>query len=94
MSIILKSNWANKIKSNKIYFLESDERKLMNETFDNLHRKDKMKWSINSILFDYLVFVIYRIVIKDDKLICKDRVVVDIRDLNVIILSNAYFMST
>jgi hypothetical protein len=65
----------------------------MNETFDNLHFKNKMKWSINSISFDYFVFVIYRIVIKDDKLIHKDRVVVDIRDLNVIILSDAYFMS-
>ncbi len=93
MSIILKSNWANKIKSNKIYSLELDERKIVNETFDNLHFKSKMKWSTNSISFDYFVFVVYRIVFKDEKSIRKDRVVVDIRDLNAITLSDAYLMS-
>jgi hypothetical protein len=93
MSIILKSNWANKIKSNKIYSLELDERKIVNEIFDNLHFKSKMKWSTNSISFDYLVFVIYRIIFKDEKSIRKERVVIDIRELNVITLSDAYLMS-
>jgi hypothetical protein len=43
MSIILKSDWADKIKSNKIYSLKSEERVIVNEIFDNLHDKEKMK---------------------------------------------------
>jgi hypothetical protein len=93
MSIILKSNWANKIKFNKIYSFKFDEKKIMNEIFDNLHFKSKMKWSTNSISFDYFVFVIYRIIFKDEKSIRKERVVIDIKELNVITLSDAYLMS-
>jgi hypothetical protein len=93
MLINLKSDWANKIKFNKVYFLDSDERAIVDETFDNLHAKKKMKWFRNSTSFEYLVFVIYRTVIKDDKFVRKRRVVIDIRDLNVIIVSNVYSMS-
>jgi hypothetical protein len=93
MSIDLKSNWTNKIKFNKVYFLRSNERAIMNETFDNLHSKEKMKWSINFTSFDYSVFVIYRTIMKNDKLTRKDRVVINIRYLNAIIVADAYFMS-
>ncbi len=93
MSIDLKSDWADKIKSNKIYFLNLDEKVIIDETFDNLHAKEKMKWFINSTSFDYVVFVIYRTIMKDDKLVRKERVVINIRELNAIIVSNVYFMS-
>jgi hypothetical protein len=43
MSINFKSNWADKIKSNRIYSLKSNERVIINEIFDNLHSKEKMK---------------------------------------------------
>jgi hypothetical protein len=92
MSIDLKSNWIDKIKINKIYLLDSNERAVIDETFDNLHAKKKMKWSIKSISFEYLVFVIYRTVMKNDKLTRKDRVVINIRDLNAIIVSDVYLM--
>jgi hypothetical protein len=94
MSINLKSDWANRIKFNKIYSLDFDERAIMKKTFDNLHNKDKIKWFTNFISFDYFVFVIYRTVMKNDKLVCKERIVINIRDLNVIIVSNVYSMST
>ncbi len=93
MSIDLKLDWADKIKSNKIYFLESNEKVLINEIFDNLHAKDKMKWSIKSISFEYSVFVIYRTIMKDEKSIRKNRVVMNIRELNAIIVFDAYSMS-
>jgi lipopolysaccharide export LptBFGC system permease protein LptF len=35
MSIELKSDWVDKIKSNKIYSLRSNERAIVDETFDN-----------------------------------------------------------
>jgi hypothetical protein len=74
--------------------LSFDKRAIMNKTFDNLHDKDKMKWFTNFISFDYFVFVIYRIIMKDDKLVRKEWVVINIRDLNVIIILNVYSMLT
>jgi hypothetical protein len=53
-----------------------------------------MKWFTNSTSFDYFVFVIYRTIMKDDKFVRKERVVINIRELNAIIVSNVYFMST
>jgi hypothetical protein len=93
MSIDLKSNWADRIKFNKIYLLNSNERVIMNDTFDNLHVKEKMKWFTKSTLFDYSIFVTYRTIMKNDKLTRKDRAVVDIKDLNAITVSDAYSMS-
>jgi hypothetical protein len=93
MSINLKSDWANRIKLNRIYSLDLDKCAIMNETFDNLHNKDKIKWFTNSTSFDYFVFVIYRTIMKDDKFVRKERVVINIRELNAIIVSNVYFMS-
>jgi hypothetical protein len=93
MSINLKSDWVDKIKLNRIYFLRSNERVIVNETFDNLHVKEKMKWFTNSTFFDYSIFVIYKTMVKDDKLIRKKRVVINIRELNAIILTDAYSMS-
>jgi hypothetical protein len=93
MSIDLKSNWADKIKINKMYFLNLDERAIVNETFDNLHFKEKMKWFTNFTSFDYSKFVIYRTIMKDDKTVRKERVVINIRELNAIIIFDAYFMS-
>jgi hypothetical protein len=94
MSINLKSNWADKIKSNRIYSLRSNERVIIDEIFDNLHFKEKMKWFTNSTSFDYLVFVIYRTIMKNDKSTRKNRAVIDIRKLNAIIVIDAYLMST
>ncbi len=93
MSITLKFDWADKIKSNKIYSLRSKERIIVNEIFDNLHDKEKMKWFTNFTSFEYSIFVIYRTVMKDDKLTRKDRAIIDIKELNAIIMIDVYFMS-
>jgi hypothetical protein len=93
MSIFLKSDWADKIKSNKIYFLRSKERVIVNEIFDNLHDKEKMKWFTNFTSFEYSIFVIYKTIMKDDKFTRKDRAIIDIRKLNAIIVIDVYFMS-
>jgi hypothetical protein len=93
MSIDLKSDWADKIKSNKVYFLSFDEKVIIDKTFDNLHAKEKIKWFTNSTSFNYFIFVIYRTIMKNDKLVRKKRVVINIRELNAIIVLNVYFMS-
>jgi uncharacterized protein involved in tolerance to divalent cations len=94
MLINLKSKWANKITSHKVYVLNLDEKIIIDETFDNLHAKEKVKWFTNSTSFEYFVFVIYRTIMKDDKFVRKERVVIDIRKLNVIIVTNVYSMFT
>ena len=53
-----------------------------------------MKWTRNFIFFEYFVFVIWKIVIKDEKPIKKKRAVIDIKKLNKIVVSDVYFMST
>ncbi len=93
MFIDLKFDWTNKIKLNKIYFLKSNEEILINKIFDNLHAKDKMKWSIKLISFEYSIFVIYRTIMKNEKLVRKNRVVMNIKKLNAIIVFDAYLMS-
>ncbi len=93
MSITFKFDWADKIKSNKIYSLRSKERVIVNEIFDNLHDKEKMKWFTNFISFEYSIFVIYKTVMKDDKFTRKDRAIIDIWKLNAIIVIDVYLMS-
>ena len=94
MPIPLKPNWAKKIKTNRVYFLDFKNRILVNETFDKLHREKKMRWSKNLTSFEYSVFVIWKTIIKNEISIRKNRAVVDIRELNEIIQIDAYPMST
>ena len=47
-----------KIKTIKIYFLESQNRQLINEMFDKLHVQNRIKYIIQSTSHDYFVFVI------------------------------------
>ena len=56
MSIIIKSNAQMQIF--KIYFLRLVDREIVNQTFDTLHAQNRIKYSKQFILFDYLVFVI------------------------------------
>ena len=62
MFITLKSDWADRLKMNRVYFLNLKNQFFINKTFDKLHEQKKMKWSKNSIFFDYFVFVVWRTV--------------------------------
>ena len=90
MSIILKLNWAENLKSNKVYSLKIEDRKIVDEIFDALHQQDKMKWFIKATLFDYSIFVTWRTIYKDDKFIKKTMI--NIKKLNAIMKKNAYLM--
>ena len=87
MRISLKSDWEKRISDKaKVYSLEVKDRKLMNKIFDELHRVDKMFWTNQFISFFYLCFCVWKTV-EDER---KNRVVVDIRNLNAITQSNVY----
>ena len=85
--------FESKIEATKMYSLNSANRKLIDEIFDKLHAQNRMKYTNQSISHDYLVFAIWRIVSKFNESKRKNRVVVDIRDLNKIAITNFYFMS-
>ena len=90
MRISLKSDWKKRISDKaKMYSLEVKNRELMNKTFDELHRVDKMFWINQFTSFFYLSFCVWKKV-EDER---KNRVVVDIRDLNAITQSNVYSLS-
>ena len=72
MPISLKFDWTNHLKINRIYSLEIKNRVLIDETFDKFHQQKEMKWIKNFIFFEYFVFVIWRIVIKNEKSIKKN----------------------
>ena len=93
MSIDLKSNWADHHKINRVYSVGVKNQKFIDEIFDKFHKQSKMKWSNNSIFFEYFVFVMWKIVIKNEKSVRKNQIVVNIRDLNQITQIDAYSMS-
>jgi hypothetical protein len=87
MSIILKSE--AKIEIVKVYSMSSKKRNLIDEIFNKLHDQQKMHWIIEFIAHGALVFVVWRIVNEEKK----ERVIIDIRDLNKIAEFDSYSMS-
>ena len=92
MPINLKSNWIDHHKINRVYFVDVKNQKFIDEIFDKLHKQNKMKWSNSSIFFDYSVFVVWKTVIKNEKFVRKNRIVVNIRNLNQISQIDVYSM--
>ena len=84
MPINLKSNWEKNLKTHRMYFLNNDDKKIIDEIFDNFHRIEKMKWSKKFTFFEFSTFVTWRTIVKDEKKIRKDKTMIDIRNLNVI----------
>ena len=90
MKISLKTNWKNKISEKiKMYFLRARNRALVDKIFDELHDLDRLFWINEFISFNYSMFCVWKNVNEERK----NRVVVDIRRLNVIIQSNVYSLS-
>ena len=90
MKISLKNDWKKRVsKKTKMYSLNAKNKKLMNKIFDDLHRIDRMFWTNQSTSFFYSCFCVWKSV-DDEK---KNRVIVDIRNLNVITQFDAYSLS-
>ncbi len=69
-----------------MYSLETKDKKLVDQTFDDLQAKGRLKYITESTSFSYPVFVVWKTVNGKRK----DRVMIDIRGLNFIVLSDAY----
>ncbi len=87
MLIILKSNAI--LKFTHVYFVERKKREIINSTLDKLHKKSKMRFLTQLISFSFSVFVIWRN-LSDE--IRKERMIMNLKDLNEMIEINSYSM--
>lgn len=79
----------SKVESSKVYKLDLEDRVIVDKEFDQLHCEDKLKWTSQITSYEYSVFVMWPNIHE----VCKERVVVNIRDLNKISKFDAYSMS-
>ena len=92
LKIPLTSDWTlTDVKlAHRVYPMGLKEQQLINETFDKMHKDNKMEWSRELTPFSFPVFVAWQTVYIDGKPVRKGRVVVDIRGLNKITIKDAY----
>ena len=90
MRLSLKSDWETNAKSKvKIYSFDFRNRALVNETFDQLQTQERLSWTNKATFFNYSCFVVWRNFSEKRK----NRVIVDIKDLNVISQFDSYSLS-
>ena len=73
----------------KVYQLGPADKRLIDKTFDLLHKEEKMEWSNNPTQYEALVFVIWRTLLLGEQ---KGRVVTNICKLNRIVMADMYPM--
>ena len=71
----------------KVYPLGLKNRKLVDDTFDELHSQGRLSWTKENTPFSYPVFVVWKTLANEQR---KGRVVVDIRGLNQLVVPDAY----
>jgi hypothetical protein len=87
MRFSLKKKWQDRmIVKIKIYSLETNDRKMMNDIFNRLQTQSRLKFTIATTLFSYSIFVMW--IVKND--VRKDKAIVNIRELNALLISDAY----
>ncbi|KAI0996230.1 hypothetical protein K3495_g11949, partial [Podosphaera aphanis] len=97
MTIDLVPDWQLKYKAGqaKVYAAGTEDRRLIDKTFDSLHDQGRLRWTQASTPFSFPCFVIWKHVTKPDgSNERKGRVVIDIRALNQITLPDAYPIPT
>ena len=89
MKVHLKPEWETKISAIKpmVYPLGINSKRLVDETFDELQRLGRLKYTTSHTPFSFLVFVIWKTAANGEK---KGRAVVDIRKLNDLVIPDAY----
>ena len=88
MRIPLKSDWKDKTPGKiKVYFLGTRDKEFIDKTFDELHSLERMEWTNISTPFSYPCYVLWRTLPDGSR---KSRVVVGVRGLNAIVLTDVY----
>ena len=73
----------------KIYSLNLKNKKVIDKKFNRLYEKEKMLWTEKFMIYNYSIFVVWKIV-NDER---KERIMINIRKLNKIFEFDAYLMS-
>ena len=90
MRISFKFDWKKRVfDKTKMYSLRTRDKILINKIFDELQNLNKLFWINQSTFFNYSIFCVWKIINEKRK----KRVVIDIREFNVITQSNVYFLS-
>ena len=90
MRLSLKFDWESKIKDKiKIYSLDVRNKTVVDDTFNKLQTQKRFSWTKKTTSFSYSCFVIWRDLFEKRK----NRIVIDIRNLNAISQSNVYSLS-
>ena len=97
---IFEKNWMSiftifetKSKVHKVYSLSSKDKAFVNKKFDKFYQQSKMKWTIESTLYDFSCFVMWKIVhLLNKSSERKKRVIINIRELNKIFDFDVYSM--
>lgn len=88
MRIPLKSDWEDKTPGKiRVYPLGTRDKEFIDKTFHELHSLGRMEWTNTSTPFSYPCFVVWRTLPDGSR---KGRVVVDVRGLNAIALTDVY----
>ena len=94
LTVPVTTNWQSSDAKlgNKVYPLSPDARALVDEKFDKMHEQGKISWSTQPSPFAFPVFVVWKTVYEGPEKTPrrKGRVVVDIRGLNKITVSDNY----
>jgi hypothetical protein len=90
MRLSLKKEWQNKlIVKIKIYSLDTNDKKIVNDTFNRLQTQNRLKFTIVATSFAYSIFVVWTV--KNE--MRKKRAIMNIRELNSLLVSDAYSVS-
>ena len=72
----------------KMYSFSLKNKKMIDKKFNRLYEKEKMSWTERFTIYDYLIFVVWKIVNGERK----EKVMINIRRLNKIFKFDAYLM--
>lgn len=89
MKVSLKPGWEAKVSAIKprVYCLGNDVRRLVDDTFDEMHKQGRLKFTTDPTPFSFPVFVVWK---SDSDGKRKGRAVMDIRKLNDLVLPDSY----
>ena len=92
MSINMLS--GSKSSAAKIYQLNLKNKTVINQKFNKLHKQEKLKWTNKVTKYSFSVFVIWKIIKKDNQDVQKGHLVINIHIFNVITKEDTYPMQT
>jgi len=95
MQIRFKDNWEfTEIKfKHRSYIFSVNEQTVVNETLNKMHAQSRLEWNQESIEYFFPVFVVWQTIYKNEKLIQKNCIVMNIQDFNQVIISDTYSLS-